>query len=261
MTTPYAPPIRGGWLGFGVGFLALWGVLHGTAGLDQTARWGLGVFAAVLATAVVVERALGRTAPTDALRRLGLGRPAGRALLVAGVVSALVLLVYPTWAMVTGAALRLNSGWMWQLIGVFALHGVAEELVWRGDAFRTLRGGRSFGSAVRWTMPLIAVTHIPIVLTLGPTIGFGAMTVAAVTTLPLSYLYEVGRCTIWAPALIHAAIDSFKLVVIPTGTAPTLSLLLIAVSIVFPLLALAVPRRWFGAQRPRRHDPSNLARA
>ena len=92
----------------------------------------------------------------------------------------------------------------------------------------------------------------PLVLSLGPTIGLGAMTVAAVTSLPLSYLYEVGRRTIWAPALIHTAIDSFKLVVIPTGTAATLSLLLIAVSIVVPLLALAVPRCWFRAQRHKR---------
>ena len=44
---------------------------------------------------------------------------------------------------------------------------------------------------------------------------------------------------------MHTAIDSFKLVVIPAGTAATLSLLLIALSIVVPLLALAVPRGWF----------------
>ena len=50
-------------------------------------------------------------------------------------------------------------------------------------------------------MPLIAVTHIPIVVTLGPAVGLGAMAVAAVTSMPLAYLYETGRRTIWAPAV------------------------------------------------------------
>ena len=105
---------------------------------------------------------------------------------------------------------------MWLLIGIFAFHGLAEELVWRGFTFRRLREGRSFWSAMWWTMPLIAITHLPIVFTLGPAIGLTAMLVAAVTSIPFGYLYETGRHTIWAPALLHTAIDAFKLVVIPT---------------------------------------------
>jgi len=38
-------------------------------------------------------------------------------------------------------------------------------------------------------------------------------------------------------------IDSFKLVVIPVAALTTFSLLLVAVSLLVPLLALAVPRR------------------
>ena len=41
----------------------------------------------------------------------------------------------------------------------------------------------------------------------------------------------------------QAAIDSFKLVVIPVAALTTFSLLLVAVSLLVPLLALAVPRR------------------
>jgi membrane protease YdiL (CAAX protease family) len=50
------------------------------------------------------------------------------------------------------------------------------------------------------------------------------MVVAAVTALPLGYLYENGGRTIWAPALVHTAIDSFKLVVVTGPTAATFSL-------------------------------------
>ena len=118
MTKPYEPPSRGGWLGFIGGFLVLWGVLHITAGLDPSARWGLGVLAAVLVSAVAVESVLGRGRRTDALTRIGLARPAARALLVAGVVSVLILLVFPAWAMATGSTLRLRPGWMLSLIHI-----------------------------------------------------------------------------------------------------------------------------------------------
>ena len=111
-------------------------------------------------------------------------------------VSALVLLAHPLAAALTDAAVVLRPGWPWLLIGIFAFHGVAEELVWRGFAFRRLRAGRSFGRAVAWTMPLLAATHIPVVVSSGPA--------AAVTTF---------------------------------------SLTLAGVSLVVPLLALAVPRR------------------
>jgi len=102
-------------------------------------------------------------------------------------------------------------------------------------------------------MPLIAATHVPIVLTSGPVIGVGAMLVAAVTSVPLSYLYETGGCTVWAPAVLHAAIDSFKLFLIPATATTTFSLLLIAVSLTVPLLCLAVPRRAL-AGSPARDD-------
>ena len=69
------------------------------------------------------------------------------------------------------------------------------------------------------------------------------MLVAAATSLPLAHLYELGRRTIWAPAIVHAAIDSFKVVEIPPDAVLTFSLVLAGVSIVVPMLALVVPRR------------------
>ena len=60
--------------------------------------------------------------------------------------------------------------------------------------------------------------------------------------MPLGYLYVTGRGTIWAPALVHTAIDSFKLVIIPPAATPSFSLLLVAFSLVVPLLVLVIPR-------------------
>jgi membrane protease YdiL (CAAX protease family) len=239
------------WLGFLAGFAVLCGVLLGTSAVDATGRWGLAILAAVLVTAMIVERIRCRCSIADTLRRLGLGRPGGRALLLALAVSGLVLLVFPATAIVSGTAVTLRPDWPWLLLGVFAFHGLAEELVWRGFAFRRLREGRSFWAATCWTMPLIAVTHVPIVVTLGPAVGLGAMAVVAVTSMPLAYLYETGRRTIWAPAVVHTAIDTFKLVLIPAAALPTFSLLIIVVSLTVPLLAFAVPRNVLTGSKSR----------
>ena len=231
------------WIRFLAGFAVLCVALFGTSALDATGRWGLAILAATLGAAVAVERFEHRARFADVLRVLGLGRPGLRALAVALVVSGLVLMVFPLTTAVSGAEVELRADWPWLLIGLFAFHGLAEELVWRGFAFRRLREGRSFWSATWCTMPLIAVTHLPIVFTMGPAVGLGAMAVAAVTSVPLGYLYETGRRSVWAPAVVHTAIDTFKLVVIPAAAIPTFSVLIIAVSLTVPLLALAVPRR------------------
>lgn len=230
------------WARFGLGVVVLLVVLLGTAELDPTGRYGLAILGAVLAAALAVERLLFRLGPREALRRLGFARPTGRALLAAGAAGGLVLLVYPITTAVTGAGVHLRPGWLWLLIGIFAFHGLAEETVWRGYVYRRLRAGRSFGAAVAGTMPFVAVAHVPILVTSGPLVGSAALLVAAVTAIPLAYLFDLGRGTIWAPAIVHTAIDSFKLVVVPVAAVGTFSLILAAVGIVVPLLVLAVPR-------------------
>jgi membrane protease YdiL (CAAX protease family) len=240
--TPDAIRSVGGWLRFGLGFVVLLGVLLGTAEFDGTGRYGLVILGAVLVTALVVERLLYHLGPREALRKLGFARPAGRSVLAALVVGGLVQLVYPIVTAVTGASVQLRPDWPWLLIGIFAFHGLAEETVWRGYAYRRLRVGRSFGAAVLWTMPLVAVAHLPIFLTSGPLVGTAALLVAAVTSFPFAHLFDLGRGTIWAPAILHTAIDSFKLVVVPATVVATFSLLLATVSIVVPLLALVVRR-------------------
>src|SRR5689334_4802502 len=56
--------------------------------------------------------------------------------------------------------------------------------------------------------------------------------------VPFARPVDAGRGTIWAPAIVHPAIDAFKLVVVPAAALTTFSLLLAAVSVVVPLLVL-----------------------
>jgi membrane protease YdiL (CAAX protease family) len=249
------------WARFLVGFLLLWGLLAAASAADSTGRWRLLILGLVIGAAALVESILYGTPPRRSLRALGLGRPGGRSLATATATGALVLLVFPLASAVTGLPIGLRFDWLWALITTFAFNGVAEELVWRGYAFRRLREGRPFWAAVWCTMPLIAITHVPIALRSGPVIGLGAMLVAAVTSLPLSYLFETGRSTVWAPAVVHTAIDSFKLFAIPPAATTTFSLLLIVVSLIVPLLCLAVPRRLLMADtKAAPAEPSASAR-
>jgi hypothetical protein len=93
-------------------------------------------------------------------------------------------------------------------------------------------------------MPLVAVAHLPIFISSGAAVGLAALVVAAVTSLPLAYLFETGRRTIWPAALVHMGIDSFKLVDVQEDVRVTFSLLLAGMSVVIPLLVFAAPRSW-----------------
>ena len=221
------------WLRFLAGFVVLYGTLAGLAEIDATGRLGLPILAGVLLVAVAVERVLYSTPIGVAVAALGFGRPAARAVVVALAVSVPVL-VLPS--LLIGVTPALRPGWPWLLLGIFAFHGLAEEVVWRGYAYRRLREGRSFGRAVVLSMPLVAAAHVPVVFGSGPAVGGAAMVVAAATSVSLAHLWELGGRTIWGPAILHTAIDSFKLVVVPDGAVVAFSLTLAAV----PLLVLAV---------------------
>ena len=237
-------------LSFLLGFGVLYAVLAGLAEVDATGRLGVAILLAVVITAIAVEWVIDRTRPATSLRLLGFGRPRGRAVLVALAIAALLQAVFPLVSGLTGRTLALRPGWPWLLVGIFAFHGLAEELVWRGYAFRRLRRGHSFAWAVTATMPLLAATHLPVIVTSGVVVGVAAMLVAAVTTLPLARLFEAGGNTIWAPAIVHVGIDSFKLVDIPAEASMTLSLTLAAASLTVPMLAFAATRTHRRASSP-----------
>jgi membrane protease YdiL (CAAX protease family) len=244
-----------GWLRFLFGYLVLWGVLAGISEWLDPGRWGLVILLGVAVTALAAERSIFGTPLTAVVRTLGIGRPNRRALHWAAAASIAVLAVYPIAGALTGVRFTLVADWPWILLGLFAFHGVAEEIVWRAFVFRRLSTGRSFRAAVLWTMPFVVLAHVPILFRSGPVVAVGALAVAAVTSVPLSALYLRGNRTIWAPALVHTAIDSFKLVIVPAAAVQSFPLLLVVFSLVAPLMVL-VDRA--GSKRSRRLSPADL---
>jgi hypothetical protein len=231
-------------IGFVITFLAGWFTLTQlvtSPPMPGSALLALTVAAAVLAVGEVLVHA---AQAADLARSFGFAAPARKGLVAAAVVCGAVLAAYAAGAGALGISLTLRPEWPLVLIGVFLFHGPAEELVWRAFAFRHLREGRTFRRAVLLSMPLIAPTHVPIIVTNGPIVGGLALASAAVTCLPLAYLWERGDRTIWGPAMVHATIDLWQL--LAPGFPMTFSVVILVVSIVVPLLAFAFRDRFFG---------------
>jgi membrane protease YdiL (CAAX protease family) len=237
-------------IAFLVTFLLAWFVLDRLAVSPPMPLPALVALAAAAAVLVVGERVGFRTPFREVPRALGLGRPVGRALVVATIAGVAVIAGFLGGAALTGTQLQLRADWPLVLVGVLVFHGLAEELVWRGFAFGHLRRRFSFWRAVLASMPLIALTHVTIIAGNGWLVGGLAVITAAVTCLPLSYLYERGGQTMWAPALLHGLIGTWQLF---ERTYPmTFSLVLVTVPIVVPLVAFAFGAWFFGRPLPAR---------
>jgi hypothetical protein len=72
----------------------------------------------------------------------------------------------------------------------------------------------------------------------GFVVGFGLIW----ATLPFAYLYELGGRTIWAPALVHAAIDTFRALTVDPADTMVFSLYVSALALVVPLVAFPLGR-------------------
>lgn len=218
--------------------------------LDRLVSSPLTTGSAVLALTVagsvlaVDQIVVGHRSGRDAIVRLGLGRPDGRALLAAIAVGAAFAVVAFGTAGLLGIAPPLRSNWPDVLVGVVLFHGIAEELVWRGFALGHLRRTRSFWRAVLASTPLIGATHVPILLHADLGVAILAVLSAIVTCLPFAYLWERGQRTIWAPAILHAVIGTWQL--FERRPDPTFSMLVVTASILVPLSAFAFGDRYFG---------------
>jgi len=198
-----------------LGFLVLWLVLDHTAtGLGSLrGEGGLLVCTATLLAALVVEFALTRGRPLQALANLGLRRPAARPLLWSLALAAVLFGFFPIYAVISGTRLTLQPGWPLLAIGIFAQGGIAEEVVFRGFLFRRLRAGRSFWRAAGLAaVPFVAV-HLLLFATLSFWVALGAFAVAVSLSFPLAWLFDRSGGSIWPPAIVHAVVQgAIKLV-------------------------------------------------
>jgi len=218
---------------FGATFLVAWWLLDSFG--TPVPRPGSAA-AALVATASALalgQRAAG-TPWAQVPAALGLRRPAAQTVALASLVGGIYVTVLLLGAKGIVVTLEVCENWLPVLLGVLLFHGLAEELVWRGYVFARLRDHCSFAAAVWSSVPLIALTHTPMVFTDGWLVGTLATLTAAITCWPLAYLWERGGHTVWASALLHAMIGTWQL--FERSYPLSFSVLVMIASITVPLL-------------------------
>lgn len=204
---------------------------------------GLVVGLVVVLALLLAEVLLFKRTPTQALRLLGFARPTRAALGLAALVGGLIVLVLPIFALATNTPLPLAPGWLLLTPGLFVQAGVAEEALFRAYLFGHLRVGRSFWHAATLGMAPFVAVHLFLFLTLPAPVAGAAVGLSVVVSFPLAHLFELGRGTVWAPALVHAVVQgAIKVVEITSAASPALLVVWIVASAGLPYLVFLVRR-------------------
>lgn len=209
-----------GWLRLLAGFAVLFAVLQGAAAGLQSLRGeaGLIVAAATLAAALPLQRALFAPTWQDAFTGLGLGAPRWRGVVVAAVLSAALLCVFPIYLAPRPSLLTFLPNAAWLALGLFAQAGIAEEVVFRGYLYGHIRRGRTFWRAALLSALPFAAAHLYLFFTMDWPVALSALILSVAISFPFAYLYDLGGRTIWAPALAHAVVQgAIKLAVVHDG--------------------------------------------
>ncbi len=222
-----------------LGFFLLWVVLDRSA-TELGSTMGEGgwiVCALVIITGVAIEVFVFKRTLRGAV--IGIGLRPGRRNVVAWAAagSAAMLLYYPAFSLVTGTPVTLRPDWLALLPGLFLQAGIAEEVVFRGFLFHHLRGAWPFWRAATLSaIPFVAV-HLLLFATQDFAVALASVLLSLILLFPLSWLFEVSRGSILAPAIVHFAVHaSIKIVEVPLGSLPTLAIGWIAVSALMPWL-------------------------
>jgi membrane protease YdiL (CAAX protease family) len=242
-------PYRKSFFAVLIGFVLLFLLLDRTPLL--LARWDL-TTGFLVASAVLVIAAMGldillfrRTLPS-AWRNLGLGCPEARTLVITALIGVLMMGFFPIFSWFTGASFALPEGWLWILVGLFALHGIAEEVLFRGFAFHNLRIGRTFGRAALLSPVLFGIAHLYLFTYMPPALALFATFLSLASAYPLAYLFERGNNTIWAPAVLHTQVHAISFFVIPEALVATTAIAWMIMWSVSVLLIYAFRKRLFG---------------
>ena len=205
----------------------------------QSGRGERGILLCLLIVALAwsLEVVLFRRPPGEAWRALGFRIAGSRGLVTAAAVVAAMLLYFPL-----AAPLPLREDWLTLLPGLFAQHGIAEETLFRGFLFHHLRARRSFSRAAFLSMLLFVAAHLYLFTYMEPAVALASTLLSAATAYPLAWLFELGRRTIWAPALLHTGIHAIKLVELPPQPLPaTLGWMAVSATVPYAVFLVRPP--------------------
>lgn len=194
---------------------------------------------AFIALPVVLEMTLYRQSLSQALSSIGITRFSWGGINTAVTYLVPLILFFPVFSLLTSSSVSLKPNWPWLIINIILVNGLAEEIMMRGFVFRHLREGRSFWQAAWLSTLYFAGYHLPLILTVGPVVGFIAVIVAFPVGFLTAYLYERGSNTIWGAGLLHAVNNGLVMMfVFPATVQPAASSLYLLLGILVSALLL-----------------------
>ncbi len=228
-----------------VSVIALFLLLHTSASALGSFRGEAGVVvgALVVAAALAAQRLVfgGRFGP--AASAIGLGRPPATSIAIALTIGVILLLTIPAFALSMNTRPAMYPGWPALVPGLFAQGGVAEELVFRGYLFGNLRRIHDFWKAAWLSAGVFVAAHLLLFATMSWEIALASAVLALVVSFPLSYLFDLGGRTIWAPAIVHFVIQGAVKVVEMPDSPLAYQMTWLAACAAVPWLAFAWPSR------------------
>lgn len=194
----------------------------------------------VVAATFVAERYLFGGSFKEAAKAIGLGRPTGYGLLVAGGVVALLLLTVPIFLLLSGSNVNMFPGWLTLLPGLFFQAGIAEETLFRGYLFGHVRRRHTFWKAAVFAAVPFVLVHLILFYSLPWSLAVASILLAVVMSFPLSKLYEMSGDTMWGPAIVHfVAQGAVKVLVLSGDSSWLFPFIWIAASALIPLTVFA----------------------
>jgi membrane protease YdiL (CAAX protease family) len=217
--------------------LVIFLVFHLSADWLRSTRgeWGILIALMIVAAVLLAEGAIfGRTG-AEAVRAVGLrAAMTPRAVAVALAVSLVLVGLLPIILAASDAPLQMQDGWLLMLPGLFCQAGIAEETLFRGFLFGSVRERSSFWRAAFMSSGPFVLAHVPLFATMEWTIALASLLLALVISFPLAHLYELGNRSIWAPAVLHTTIQGAVKVVDLDAAPLAVPLLWMAVCAVIP---------------------------
>jgi membrane protease YdiL (CAAX protease family) len=235
-----------------IGFVLLFLLLDRTPSLVASHDRTVGFLVAssvLVVVAVSLDMLLFRRTLPSTWRTLGFGRPELRTLVITTLIGALMLGFFPVFSWATRASFALPEDWVWILLGLFAVHGIAEEVLFRGFAFHNLRFGRTFGRAAWLSLLLFAIAHLYLLTYMPPILALFATFLSLASAHPLAYLFERCNNTIWAPAVLHTQVHAISFFVIPEAFVVTAAIACMTMWSLSVLLIYAFRKRLFSHNR------------
>lgn len=192
---------------------------------------------AFFALPVVLEMVLYKKGLSEALSDIGITRFDWTGIRIAAVFLLPLLVFFPLFSLLTNTPLATRPNWQWFIVSALLTNGLAEETMMRGFVFRHLREGRPFWRAAALSTVYFAAYHLVLIFTAGVLFGVIGALIAIPTGFFTAYLYERGKNTIWASALLHAVNNALVYIfVFPTDIQPSTTVLYLAVGFILSII-------------------------